>query len=169
MRKIYVFTILALLTANLGMAQSKINNNWFTGNIGFDFNVTPTELYGDNDLYHVHGGLIGGQVLYYAQNDLGKIVLSDSNGVVVLSSNGNVVLDANQNPMPNGITYLGYTDPGMPVGAGDGGTSVVLVPNPVNENLYYLFYGEALMRTSSSRFLAGELFCWCVSLPVFPV
>jgi len=145
MKSIQIFKKISLLvclffTAGT-IAQSKINNNWLTGTLHFNFNQTPTQVSGGNNIYNVTAGVFGTQLGYAATNDQGKVVLSDDNGDFVLSSNGNIVLDKNQNPMPNGALILSG---GQTNGNGDGQASVVLVPNPCDTNIYYIVYGATL-------------------------
>ena len=112
-------------------------NNWFFGqNAGINFNTTtPTAISGSLNTIE------------------GCASFSDTNGNLLFYTDGTNVWDKNGNLMPNGNNLKG--DPSS-------SQSAIIVPNPSNSNLYYIFTVGA--NTTSG--LTEGLNCYTVDMTV---
>ncbi|OSY88387.1 hypothetical protein WH52_06405 [Tenacibaculum holothuriorum] len=113
-----IINILILLTSIVTIAQNEANNWYFGRNAGINFSAgNPVAL-------------TNGQL-----NTLeGCASISDINGNLLFYTEGTQVWDRNNNLMPNGTNLLGHESSSQ---------SALIVPNPTNSDIYYLFTVDA--------------------------
>ena len=109
-----IFLLLILFLANLIYPQGEANNWYFGEYAGLSFNsgvATP---------------------LYDGQLDTGEgcATISSPTGQLLFYTDGSTVYDRNHQIMPNGTGLLGDTSSTQ---------SAIIVPNPSNPNIYYIF------------------------------
>ncbi len=99
---------------SLSLFSQKEANFWFFGeNAGLDFNSNPpTDIAGS------------------LSTDEGSASISDSNGVLQFYSDGSTVFSRDGSIMPNGTGLLGNSSSAQ---------SAIIVPKPLDANIYYLF------------------------------
>ena len=121
MKSRYLFTI--LLTAWIGLVSAqKEGYNWYFGNqAAVTFN-TPTPTF------------ISGSAM--TQNE-GVSSISDGNGTLLFYTDGQTVFDRTNLPMLNGNNLEGNGGSGLT--SYDAAQSVLIVPKPQSNNLYYIF------------------------------
>ena len=95
----------------------KQNNNWYFGrNAGITFNTANSEPV----------ALTDGKI----STTEGTASASDKDGNLLFYTDGLKVWDRNHNPMPNGFGLHGGSS---------SSNSALIVPNPVNSNIFYIF------------------------------
>lgn len=100
--------------------QSRESNTWYFGtNAGLNFNVTPPQALTD-------GALITGE---------GCATISNKRGDLLFYTNGVIVYNRNHVAMPNGTGLLGNSSSTQ---------SSIIIPNPGDTNLYYIFTTDCL-------------------------
>jgi hypothetical protein len=111
MKKLLPFFIL-FFTFNL--FYQKEANFWFFGeNAGIDFSTNPPTI--------LDGGL---------STDEGSASISNADGELQVYTDGTTVFDKNGNVMNNGNNLLGNSSSAQ---------SAIIVPKPLNPNIYYIF------------------------------
>ena len=120
MKNRYLFTI--LLTAWTGLVSAqKEGYNWYFHNAAITFNTpTPTS--------------ISGSAMVQRE---GVASISDANGDLLFYTNGQTVYDLDDIPMPSGLNLEGNGGSGG--SPHDAAQSVIIVPKPQSNNLYYIF------------------------------
>jgi gliding motility-associated-like protein len=135
---LYIFlrygTFLLLTLPLIAFSQGE-NNNWlFYSRLGMDFtNGTPV-FYGDT----------------YLPESLCASV-SDPVGNLLFSSSVDTVYDRYFNPMPNGTGIGGYGGVNIELDAEEINSNVCIVPNPGNNQQYYIICIGPLINDSNSR------------------
>lgn len=100
-----------------GQNERKRANYWNFGNkAALDFSCLPPHSYSGSQL-------VSGE---------GSASISDLNGNLLMYTNGVTVWDANNNVMPNGTGLNGSASTVQ---------AAIIIPNPTNPNIYYIFYG----------------------------
>jgi gliding motility-associated-like protein len=114
-RSLVLLILLFYLNFNSCYAQ-KEHNIWYFGfNAGLDFNSESPKA------------LTNGQV----SSSIGASSLCDSDGNLLFYTDGNQVWDRNHSQMPNGFGLRGEASLDF--------RPTVIVPNPVQKNIYYVF------------------------------
>lgn len=98
----------------VGLSQNQANQWYFGFGCGLDFNTEPPTPLLDNALH----------------TDEGVASISDDNGVLLFYTNGELVMNRNHQIMQNGSNLHGHYSTSQ---------SVVIVPWPLNDQLYYIF------------------------------
>jgi gliding motility-associated-like protein len=122
--KSLLLTYLLIFNCLAGFAQ-KESNNWFFGkNIGVTFNTKPITKLNNSSINTQEGcasiSTIDGRTLFY--------------------TDGVTVWDSTHNAMPNGQGLLGHTSSIQ---------SSIIVPAPLNSNLFYIFTTDQSASTNS--------------------
>ncbi len=129
LKKILVF-LLAWLTGTSYIAKAQQGNVWYFGiNAGLDFNSTPPRA------------LTDGSILTYE----GCTTITDKRGQLLFYTDGVKVYNRAHKPMPNGTGLLGNNSSTQ---------SALIVPNPGDSNLYYIFTSDC----SENAFVNGYNF-----------
>jgi len=113
MKKFIPFFVFTFLTLSLS-AQNQANIWYFGHNAGLDFNGGDPVALNDGALF----------------TDEGVATISDYNGNLLFYTDGKVVWNKNHQIMPNGTGLLGHASSTQ---------SAVIVPQPSNSDLYYIF------------------------------
>ncbi len=124
MRQFYIllFTLLFTHITISSFAQGE-GNNWIFGNkAGLNFETDPPTILSSNDL---------------KMNTLeGCASISNQAGELLFYTDGQIVWNKNYDEMPSSVDGLGN---GLLQGASSSTQSSVVVPNPGDPNLYYIF------------------------------
>ncbi|MGB1042768.1 MAG: T9SS type B sorting domain-containing protein [Tenacibaculum sp.] len=107
-----------LLYVTLAFSQNEANIWYFGRNAGIDFSSGDPVA------------LTNGQLNTFE----GASTISDKDGNLLFYSDGSTVWDRNHNIMPNGTGLLGDSSSSQ---------SAIIIPNPTNDNIYYLFTVDA--------------------------
>jgi len=130
--KYKVFTLFFLLFFNQANAQDEANIWYFGYNAGIDFNSgAPVAL-------------TDGQLSTYE----GCVTISNAAGELLFYTDGIKVWDKNHTIMPNGFDLLGNSSSTQ---------SGIIVPNPANPNIYYVFTVDELCYPNGLRFSEVDL------------
>jgi len=118
--KNFIAILLLFCTLNV-LAQGEANNWYFGQNAGINFNSgNPVSISGSLNTYE------------------GCSSFSDKNGNLLFYSDGTTVWDKNNTPMPNGNGSL--------KGHSSSTQSAIIVPNPADNNLFYIFTVGAIVN-----------------------
>jgi len=129
-----VFFILTLFITSISFAQLE-NNHWCFGyRAGADFS-SGTAIGSTSSINNNVSGY-----------GVGAASVSDANGNLLFYTDGIKVWDKNNNIMTNGSGLLGG------ISAAYDRQPVIIVPKPLNENLYYIFYATSATFGSVSGF-----------------
>ncbi len=102
-------------------------NNWYFGlNAALSFNTNPPSVLASSQLYQ----------------DEGSASISDPNGKLLFYTDGRTVWNRNNQAMANGSGLLGHNS----------ATTVLIIPHPGNQALYYIFYSGSADVPSSEGF-----------------
>jgi gliding motility-associated-like protein len=112
--KKYILTYCLTLCTFLGFTQKQANIWYFGYHVGVDFNQTPPKA------------IINGQ----AASAEGTAVISDKNGKLLFYTNGLVIMNRQHLLMKNG---------GSLAGSVSSTNNCVIVPQPGNDSIYYVF------------------------------
>jgi hypothetical protein len=114
---LYFMGCFSLLSQSLEAQQG---NQWYFGKFaGLNFSANPP------------ASVLDGQT-----NTLeGTTSIADENGNLLFYTNGEIVLNRNHDPMPNGTGLKGNVSSFQ---------NAVIVPQPGNNNIYYLFTSDAI-------------------------
>ena len=130
MRFIIVFFF--VFFANNSFAQGEANIWYFGGHAGLDFNtLTPTPLY-DGQLSTAEG----------------CATISTATGQLLFYTDGSIVYNSAHQVMPNGTGLLGHTSTTQ---------SAIIVPNPSNSNIYYIFTTSEALLADGVRYSEVDL------------
>lgn len=130
-RVLIAFLIIVLLPISLPLhtsARENVGNIWYFGDeAGLDFNtgITPTAL---TDSVSLSSG--------------GSAVISDQEGNLLFYTDGTQVWNTHHETMPNGQGLMGSSLADQPA---------IIVPNPGNPNLYYIFTVSARLGLYYSK------------------
>ncbi len=132
--------ILFLFITSIIFAQGEANNWFFGENSGLNFNSgSPVAISGSLNTRE------------------GCSSFSDSSGNLLFYSDGTTVWDKNNTPMPNGNGSL--------KGNNSSTQSAIIVPNPVNNNQFYIFTVGANTQNNNGIFFPTEgLYCYTVDI-----
>lgn len=124
MNRIFSFLLLSLLAVSVSAQDYKRTLNWYFGDsAGISFaNVPPIPL---------SNGSMGLGSLTYE----GCATISDTNGSLLFYTNGRTVWNKNHQVMVNGNPIFGHQSSTQ---------SSIILPQPGNDSLYYLFTTDAL-------------------------
>ncbi len=113
MRKALLFIIVLLFS--IGSNAQGESNIWYFGNFaGLDFNSGNPVVLKDGQMNTVEG----------------CATISNSTGKLLMYTDGITVWNKNHQVMPNGTNLLG---------GGSSTQSAIIIPNPTNTNIYYIF------------------------------
>ena len=116
-----IVSLLILLSVSINISAQLENSNWYFGNqAGINFNDGTSEP----------DALIDGVM----RTDGGSASISDANGNLLFYTNGNTVWGADHKTIKNGTGLFGSTTVSQ---------AVLIVPNPNEENEYYIFTNQA--------------------------
>lgn len=118
LKKLYLIGCL-LLAFSAVHAQNRVNNIWYFGNAGIDFNTSPpTKL--------TNGGMTALE---------GTACVSDTSGHILFYTRGDSVYNKNHTVMPHGFVLLGSYSTAQPA-------SIVKLPE--SESTYYIFSSDGV-------------------------
>ena len=129
LKKIFVFLVFWLIIFS-NTAKAQRANIWYFGiNAGLDFNFSPPRA------------LTDGSILTYE----GCTTITDKRGQLLFYTDGVKVYDRSHKMMPNGGGLLGNNSSTQ---------SAIIVPNPGDSNIYYIFTSDC----SENSFVNGYNF-----------
>ena len=125
-----------LLFCSLNSFSQGEASNWFFGNrAGIKFNA-------DNSITVLSGAVNPIEI----NTSEGCSSFSDSNGNLLLYTDGRTVWDRNHRIMPNGNYFSGTGLLGDPSSTQSG----IIIPNPINPDIYYIFTVDEPHQTNAS-------------------
>lgn len=132
MKKYFLIIQILLILHNINYAQ-KESNNWYFGNkAGISFsNGYPSAT-------------LNGELVTYE----GCGAISDCNGNLLFYTDGVKVYNRNHQVMPNGTGLFGHTSSSQ---------SAMIVPQPGNQNIYYLFTTDDRLCTNGFCYSVVDL------------
>jgi gliding motility-associated-like protein len=119
MKKLFLFGLFWLLFALNARAQGEAANWYFGDRAGLNFNTSPPTPLTDGALETLEG----------------CATISDSAGNLLFYTNGTLVWNRDHQVMPNGTGLLGEDTSTQ---------SAIIVPNPQQANIYYIFTVDGL-------------------------
>ena len=125
MNKVYNLLLIFLFSIFcLSVRAQKEGNNWYFGNnAGLTFNTSPPTALTNGALNTLEG----------------SATISDCSGSLLFYTDGVTIWDKTHNPMPNGTGLLGHPSSTQ---------SGIMVPQPDNDSIYYVFTLEAQEQAS---------------------
>lgn len=128
-------SVLLCLLSLISFSQNEADNWYFGRNAGLSFATEPPTV------------LMDGQL----NTSEGCSTISDSDGNLLLYSDGRTVWDRNHSIMPNGNYFAGTGLKGDPSSS----QSAIIVPNPANSNIYYIFTVDEPHHENAAVYPAG--------------
>jgi hypothetical protein len=117
-----LFLPLLLCCFHLAVSQNKFANNWLLSGIGLNFNTNPVSILPN----------VPTKVSPFGSS------FSDENGNLLFYTDGTIIYDRQNRPMPNGRNIL-CSSFGTTLHTSGNGELAVIMPNPTNKNLFYVF------------------------------
>jgi PKD repeat protein len=127
-RKLRLLVTVAALVLIYPTLEAQQGNQWYFGHLaGLNFNTNPTAALFDGQLNTLEG----------------TSSVSDENGNILFYSDGTQVWNRNGDPMPNGGGLKGHVSSFQ---------NSIIVPQPGNANIFYLFTTDAIENNGGNGY-----------------